>query len=138
MKKFYIIIVFVLFAQLFFGLNDKIVKGLDLTDEQVEKIDKIIKDYNDKMEKLKVQIQIKQLDLKKLLLQEETKKELIKSALEDIGKLDVEIKYLRFSREIDIFNLLNDQQKEKYKLFRIKKSRDTEKNMKDDKSKPRK
>ena len=84
--------------EIMYGVNTGIgeLSEVVLTQEQVEKIDRIINDYDTKMEGLKVQIQLKQLDLRKLLLQNETKKDVIKSALENIGKLEVELKFLKY------------------------------------------
>ncbi len=137
MKKYYAIILLVLFTQLIFGLQDKLIDELGLNQDQVTKIDKIIQDTKSKIEELRTQIQIKQLDLKKLLLQNETKKEAVKDALYDIAKLEAELKYLKYSEEIDIFSLLTEEQKEKYKNIRIKnlKNRDDKNERKDKKDK---
>ncbi len=137
MKKYYAIILLVLITQLIFGLQDKLIDELGLNQDQVTKIDKIIQDTKSKIEGIRTQIQVKQLDLKKLLIQNETNKEVVKNALLDIAKLEAELKYLKYSEEIDIFSLMTEEQKEKYKNIRIKnlKNRDDKNERKDKKDK---
>ena len=120
MKKYFILFLTIFMVQLVFGLPDKIVDVLSLDEDQQEEIESIILENESEKQELLIELQIKQLELKQLVLKDNLKKSAIKDKLEEIAEIEVEIRFLRFKQDIEILEELDDDQKKRYKYFRIK------------------
>ncbi|MCK4796903.1 MAG: hypothetical protein KAT05_05940 [Spirochaetes bacterium] len=120
MKKYFILLLFIFIIQSVFGLPDRIVNALSLTKDQEKKIEAIILENESKKENLSIELRIKQLELKQLLLKDDISKSAIKSKLKEIAELEVELRFLKYEQDIEILTHLDEDQKKKYKFFRIK------------------
>jgi Spy/CpxP family protein refolding chaperone len=103
---------------MFFG-NPEALKGkLDLTDEQVDKIGTINLEYKKKLLKIREKMQPKETRLQGLLLEEDVNLKEVRSLLEEISTLHVEMGMLRISQRLDIEKILTAGQRNKFKNSR--------------------
>ena len=118
-------VLFFLFVSVFnlLPIQSKLLDNLDLTDEQTQKINVLMTENELKMEELLIELQIKQYELKKLLLNDAVNKNTLKDALNSIAVIEVEIRFLKYTQELDILKILSNDQKKKYKIAKLNKER---------------
>jgi len=85
-------------------------KQLNLSPEQQEKRQNLCIDFQKEMLTLRTAVQIKMLDLKKLVL-EKTETNAINGAIDAIAKARAEIQKKAFAHHLEIGKLLTDEQK---------------------------
>jgi len=118
--KYFVIILSLLVAQFSFSVPPDVVKHLSLTDDQIIKINKIIDGNEAKKTDLKIKLQIKQLELRQLLLENEVNPDLVKAKLDEISKIETDLRFSYLLQDIEISKLLSSEQKDKYKSLRAK------------------
>jgi Spy/CpxP family protein refolding chaperone len=115
-----IILFFMVISLSLFGLSDKITKDLNLTKDQVGKIDPIITDFKAKRDDLRTQLKAKRDDNKKLFQNEETlDRDQVQKSFEGIASLGVQMFMLKFDFDKQIFAILTPDQIQKYKTLKI-------------------
>jgi Spy/CpxP family protein refolding chaperone len=115
-----IILFFMVISLSLFGLSDKITKDLNLTKDQVGKIDPIITDFKAKRDDLRTQLKAKRDDNKKLFQNEETlDRDQVQKSFEGIALLGVQMFMLKFDFDKQIFAILTPDQIQKYKTLKI-------------------
>jgi len=92
------------------------IKSLNLSEEQVTEINKTLLDFQKDTVELRNSIQIRELEVKALLLQPLTEMTKIKAKYEEIAGLQVEIKVKTIERYLEIKGLLNPEQQAKLPL----------------------
>jgi Spy/CpxP family protein refolding chaperone len=118
MKKLLILFFVSLSLALFAQQDDRLTKELGLSPEQKTKIDKIMLDGRTKSEELRIQIDIKKLEVRKLLLKEESiDKNQLQKAYEEESALRVQLNMLRYEQDKQVFALLTTEQVQKFKLI---------------------
>jgi len=104
---------------MFFGDPEAIKVKLGLTDEQVDKISKINDEYRKKLLKVREDIEPKMKKFYSLLEEENINLKDVRSLLEEISRLEVEVRMLRINQALDITNILNpDQRKQLRNLMK--------------------
>jgi Spy/CpxP family protein refolding chaperone len=102
----------------FFGDPERMKKELNLTDEQVTKIEDINKEHRKKMLDYKEKLAPKEIQLKKLLLEDSVDMARVRSLLKEIGDLRVELQALRIEHRLNIEKVLTPDQKAKMRQHR--------------------
>jgi Spy/CpxP family protein refolding chaperone len=102
----------------FFGDPERMKKELKLTDEQVVKIEGINKEHRKKMLDYKEKLAPREIQLKKLLLEDTVDMTSVRSLLKEIGDLRVELQALRIEHRLDIEKVLTAEQKAKMRQHR--------------------
>ena len=103
-----LVILFIAATLSAYSLPYRLAEDLGLSNEQKDKLEKIYLDNEAKKQNLIIQLQIKQLELKKLFLKdEELERNMLKKALEDISGLRVEIRLIQYDIDKATFNILN-------------------------------
>jgi len=92
------------------------IKSLNLSEEQVTEIKRISIDFQKDTLELRNSLQIKELEVKALLLQPLTEMTKIKAKYEEIAGLQVEIRVKTIERYLEIKGLLTPEQQEKLPL----------------------
>jgi|GEM_PF-6206647 len=125
-KLLFVIIILMIFGALnLYTDEDDVMGELGLSDSQKSKIKDLVIDSKSKREQLIVKLKIKQLELREILMETDIpSKDVVKQKLKEIAEIEVEIRLLRFELDIEILKLLNDEQKKKYKYFRVKQGKD--------------
>src|SRR4030042_1325018 len=95
---------------------EEFIKSLNLSEEQVTEIKRILLDFQKDTLELRNSLQIKELEVKALLLQPLTEMTKIKAKYEEIAGLQVEIKVKTIERYLEIKGLLNPEQQAKLPL----------------------
>ncbi|MBP7737604.1 MAG: Spy/CpxP family protein refolding chaperone [Spirochaetes bacterium] len=103
----------------FFGDPVRMKKDLNLTDEQVTRIADINKDHRKKMLDYKEKLAPKEIQLKKLLLEDTVDMAKVRALLKEIGDLRVELQALRIEHRLDIEKVLTADQKAKMRQHRM-------------------
>ncbi len=103
----------------FFGDPARMKKELSLTDEQVTKITDINKEHRKKMLDYKEKLAPKEIQLKKLLLEDTVDMAKVRLLLKEIGDLRVELQALRIEHRLDIEKVLTPDQKAKMRQHRM-------------------
>ena len=92
------------------------IKSLNLSEEQVIEIKRVLLDFQKNTLELRNSLQIKELEVKALLLQPLTEMTKIKVKYEEIAGLQVEIRVKTIERYLEIKGLLNPEQQAKLPL----------------------
>ena len=92
------------------------IKSLNLSEEQVAEIKRVLLDFQKDTLELRNSLQIKELEVKTLLLQPLTEMTKIKAKYEEIAGLQVEIKVKTIERYLEIKGLLTPEQQAKLPL----------------------
>jgi Spy/CpxP family protein refolding chaperone len=104
-----------------FSVPNKIVEELGLSKEQQDKFDKIFMESETKNQEIMIQLDSKRLEMRKLFLKEESiDRTQLKKLMEEMSATEIELKLLRFDLDKAIFNILTPEQKQKYKIIRLK------------------
>ena len=85
---------------------------MDLTKEQISEIREIMIDFQKESLELRNQIQMKQLEIKELMLEPTLDMERVRAKLEEISKLQVELRMKAIERQTKVKKLLTDEQLE--------------------------
>jgi Spy/CpxP family protein refolding chaperone len=96
---------------MFFGDPEDMKAKLGLTDEQVDKIGKVNDEYRKRLLKVREDIEPKISKLHSLLEEENINLKDIRSLLEEIARLEVEIRMLRINQALDIAKILTPDQR---------------------------
>lgn len=97
------------------GMQMGMLKGLNLTDEQKEKVKQLNFDRQKEMIKIQSDIQLKRVELKEILAEKQVNTSKLTTVTEAIGKLELQINKLRTENWIKVNSLLNDDQKQIWK-----------------------
>lgn len=92
------------------------IKSLNLSEEQVTEIKRVLLDFQKNTLELRNSLQIKELEVKALLLQPLTEMTKIKAKYEEIAGLQVEIRVKTIERYLEIKGLLTPEQQAKLPL----------------------
>ncbi len=95
---------------------EEFIKSLNLTEEQIAEINKTLLDFQKNTLELRNSLQIKELEVKVLLLQPLTEMTKIKAKYEEIAGLQVEIRVKTIERYLEIKGLLTPEQQAKLPL----------------------
>ena len=82
---------------------------------------KLNEDFEMKMAKLKIKIEKEKLELAELFLEDEVNKNAIYKKSENISALHAEIQTVTLDHFFNAMEILNDEQKQKFSLFFMKK-----------------
>jgi Spy/CpxP family protein refolding chaperone len=115
-----LIMIFMIIPGIMWAQADRIAEELGLTAEQRESIKTLLIARESKMQSLETSLQIMQLELKQLIFADDLDAKQIRKKLEEISEIEVEIRFTRIEHEMKVMELLNDQQKQRYKFLRIK------------------
>jgi Spy/CpxP family protein refolding chaperone len=91
-------------------------KFLNLSEEQITEINKTLLDFQKNTLELKNRIQIKELEIKALLLEPETELAKIREKLKEAADLQVELKVKTIEKYLEIKDLLTPEQQAKLPL----------------------
>lgn len=92
------------------------IKSLNLSEEQIAEINKTLLDFQKNTLELRNRIQIKELEIKALLLEPETELVKIRAKLEEIADLQVELKVKTIEKYLEVKDLLTPEQQAKLPL----------------------
>ena len=95
---------------------EELIKFLNLSEEQITEINKTLLDFQKNALELKNRIQIKELEIKALLLEPETELAKIREKLKEAADLQVELKVKTIEKYLEIKDLLTPEQKAKLPL----------------------
>jgi Spy/CpxP family protein refolding chaperone len=95
---------------------EEFIKSLNLSEEQVTEIKKVLLDFQKDTLELRNSLQIKELEVKALLLGPLTEMTKIKAKYEEIAELQVEIKVKTIEGYLEIKGLLTPEQQAKLPL----------------------
>jgi Spy/CpxP family protein refolding chaperone len=101
-----------------FGDPARMQKDLGLTDEQVKKISDINKNHEKKMLDYREKLAPKNIQLRKLLLDDAVDMASVRSLVKEISDLRAELQILRIQHRLDIEKVLTPEQKAKMKQHR--------------------
>ena len=103
---------------MFFGNPEALKARLNLSDEQVDKISAINLEYKKKLLKIREKMQPREIKLQGLLLEDNVNLKEVRSLLEEISALHVEMGMLRINQRLDIEKILTTSQRNKLKNSR--------------------
>ena len=92
------------------------IKSLNLSEEQVTEINKTLLDFQKDTVELRNSIQIRELEVKALLLEPQTELVKIRAKLQEIADLQVELKVKTIEKYLEIKDLLTSEQQAKLPL----------------------
>jgi len=92
------------------------IESLDLSEEQITEINKNLLDFQKNSLELRNRIQIKELEIKALLLEPETELVKIRAKLDEIADLQVELKVKTIEKYLEVKDLLTPEQQAKLPL----------------------
>jgi len=92
------------------------IKSLNLSEEQVTEIKRVLSDFHKDTLELRNSLQIKELEVKALLLQPLTEMTKIKAKYEEIAGLQLEIRVKTIEKYLEIKGLLTSEQQDKLPL----------------------
>ncbi|NCO24529.1 MAG: hypothetical protein COZ07_09980 [Candidatus Infernicultor aquiphilus] len=95
---------------------EEFIKSLNLSEEQVTEIKRVLLDFQKDTLELRNSLQIKELEVKALLLEPLTEITKIKAKFEEIAELKVEIRVKTIERYLEIKGLLTPEQQAKLPL----------------------
>lgn len=95
---------------------EEFINSLNLSEEQVTEIKRVLLDFQKDTLELRNSLQIKELEVKALLLQPLTEMTKIKAKYEEIAGLQVEIRVKTIERYLEIKGLLTPEQQAKLPL----------------------
>ena len=93
-----------------------LIKFLNLSEEQITEINKTLLGFQKNSLELRNRMQIKELEIKVLLLEPETELVKIRAKLEEIADLQVELKVKTIKKYLEIKDLLTPEQQAKLPL----------------------
>ena len=102
-----------------FGDPARMQKELGLTGEQVKKIAEINKNHQKKMLDYREKLAPKNIQLKKLLLDDNVDIDSVRSLVKEISDLRAELQILRIQHRLEIEKVLTPEQKAKMKQHRM-------------------
>lgn len=94
-------------------MMEEFIKSLNLSEEQVTEIKKVLLDFQKDTLELRNSLQIKELEVKALLLEPLTEMTKIKAKYEEIAELQIEIRVKTIERYLEIKGLLTPEQQAK-------------------------
>ena len=97
-------------------MMEEFIKSPNLSEEQVTEINKTLLDFQKDTVELRNSIQIRELEVKALLLEPLTEMTKIKAKFEEIAELQVEIRVKTIERYLEIKGLLTPEQQAKLPL----------------------
>jgi Spy/CpxP family protein refolding chaperone len=97
-------------------MMEEFIKSLNLSEEQVTEISKVLLDFQKDNLVLRNSLQIKELEIKALLLEPLTEMTKIKAKYEEIAELQVEIRVKTIEGYLEIKGLLTPEQQAKLPL----------------------
>ena len=109
--------------KMFFGNTEKMKKKLELTDSQVNKIEKINIKFKRKFLKNKEAIAPKRIRLKRLLLEDEINLKKVRSLLREMSDVKINLRMSRIRHRIAIEKVLTPEQKRKHRKQKRRKGR---------------
>jgi len=86
--------------------------NIDFTEEQIAEIRQMMLDFQKESLELRNQIQMKQLEMKELLLEDSIDMDQVRTKLEEISKLQIEVRVKAIERQTKIQGLLTPEQLE--------------------------
>ena len=92
------------------------IKSLNLSEEQITEINKTLLDFQKDTVELRNSIQIKELEVKALLLEPQTELVKIRAKLQEIADLQVELKVKTIEKYLEVKDLLTPEQQAKLPL----------------------
>ena len=92
------------------------IESLNLSEEQVTEINKILLDFQKDTVELRNSIQIRELEVKALLLEPQTELVKIRAKLQEIADLQVELKVKTIEKYLEVKDLLTPEQQAKLPL----------------------
>ncbi len=95
---------------------EELIKFLNLSGEQITEINKTLLDFQKDTVELRNSIQIRELEVKALLLEPQTEVVKIKAKLQEIADLQVELKVKTIEKYLEIKDLLTPEQQAKLPL----------------------
>ncbi|MBA7498961.1 hypothetical protein ES704_01700 [subsurface metagenome] len=93
-----------------------LIKFLNLSEEQITEINKTLLDFQKNTLELRNRMQIKELEIKALLLEPETELAKIREKLKEVADLQVELKVKTIEKYLEIKDLLTSEQQAKLPL----------------------
>jgi len=96
--------------------TEELIKSLNLSEEQVTEIKRVLLDFRKDTLELRNSLQIKELEVKALLLEPLTEMTKIKAKFEEIAELQVEIRVKTIEKYLEIKGLLTPEQQAKLPL----------------------
>jgi len=93
-----------------------LIKSLNLSEEQITEINKTLLDFQKDTVELRNSIQIRELEVKALLLEPQTELVKIRAKLQEIADLQVELKVKTIEKYLEIKDLLTPEQQTKLPL----------------------
>lgn len=93
-----------------------LIKSLKLSEEQITEINKTLLDFQKDTVELRKSIQIRELEIKALLLEPQTELAKIRVKLEEITNLQVELKVKTIEKYLEVKELLTPEQQVKLPL----------------------
>jgi len=95
---------------------ERLIKFLNLSEEQITEINKTLLDFQKDTAELRNSIQIRELEVKALLLEPQTELVKIRAKLQEIANLQVELKVKTIEKYLEIKDLLTPEQQAKLPL----------------------
>ncbi len=92
------------------------IESLNLSEEQITEINKILLNFQKNTVTLRNSIQIKELEVETLLLEPQTELVKVRAKLQEIADLQVELKVKTIEKYLEIKDLLTPEQQEKLPL----------------------
>lgn len=100
-----------------------IMNELNLTKEQKEKVSKFSLDLQEKMIDMTSELQKKELEKKKILLNENVSRDEMIKLTKDISAIKNQIELMRINHQMDIYDILDANQKTVWKDIQLNKGR---------------
>ena len=95
---------------------EEFIKSLNLSEEQITEINKTLLDFQKDTVELRNSIQIRELEVKALLLEPQTELIKIRAKLQEIADLQVELKVKTIEKYLEVKDLLTPEQQAKLPL----------------------
>ena len=92
------------------------IESLNLSEEQKTEINKTLLDFQKDTVELRNSIQIRELEVKALLLEPQTELVKVRAKLQEIADLQIELKVKKVEKYLEVKDLLTPEQKEKLPL----------------------
>jgi Spy/CpxP family protein refolding chaperone len=128
-----ILIFAVFFSSLSFSQKNSVVRKnqfrggimneLNLTKEQEEKVTKLRLDLQEKMIEMTSELKKKELEKKKVLLNENVSRDEMIKLTKDISAIKNQIELMRINHQMDIYDILDANQKTVWKEMQLNKGR---------------
>lgn len=96
--------------------TEGLIKFLNLSEEQISEINKSLLDFQKDTIELRNRIQIKELEIKALLLEPQTELEKVKAKMLEIADLQIELKVKTIEKYLETKGLLTSEQQAKLPL----------------------